>query len=359
MAAGPTDRIIILVHVDDPLVFANNHNDECWGHTLMERRFITKGRSYLTPSEPMDFESIRITIDEEGVLRLDNQEKIKKYLEAAGMVDCNPASQPITKSIIAYIGDHRDEAYGAEQVEQFQREVGQLRWLADTTHPLLAPAASILGSFMSSPCEGCLQATHHAFRWLKGVQDTCLVRDPTDTPVFSASSDADVAGLYTELGEVRSRTGYWITYNGMPVAWLSKLQSCAATSAQVLTAEDEEEPVIALSSCEAETHALSETVKTLLNLGFGAKELGFKVKRPISIAVDAAAAISFAQGTAKRSRMKYIDMRQQWVQQLRNKDEIAYTKVAGTDNDADYFTKVHPRPKHLEFEARLMKRLPR
>ena len=57
--------------------------------------------------------------------------------------------------------------------------------------------------------------------------------------------------------------------------------------------------------------------------------------------------------------MKYIDMRQQWVQQLRNKDEIAYTKVAGTDNDADYFTKVHPRPKHLEFEARLMKRLPR
>ena len=257
------------------------------------------------------------------------------------------------------IGDHRDEAYGAEQVEQFQREVGQLRWLADTTHPLLAPAASILGSFMSSPCEGCLQATHHAFRWLKGVQDTCLVRDPTDTPGFSASSDADVAGLYTELGEVRSRTGYWITYNGMPVAWLSKLQSCAATSAQVLTAEDEEEPVIALSSCEAETHALSETVKTLRSLGFGAEELGIEVKRPISIAVDAAAAISFAQGTAKRSRMKYIDMRQQWVQQLRNKDEIAYTKVAGTDNDADFFTKVHPRPKHLDFEARLMKRLPR
>ena len=212
---------------------------------------------------------------------------------------------------------------------------------------------------MSSPCEGCLQATHHAFRWLKGVHDTCLVRDPTAPPGLSASSDADVAGLYTELGEVRSRTGYWITYNGMPVAWLSKLQSCAATSAQVLTAEDEEEPVIALSSCEAETHALSETVKTLRNLGFGAEELGIEVKRPISIAVDAAAAISFAQGTAKRSRMKYIDMRQQWVQQLRNKDEIAYTKVAGTDNDADYFTKVHPRPKHLEFEARLMKRLPR
>ena len=79
----------------------------------------------------------------------------------------------------------------------------------------------------------------------------------------------------------------------------------------------------------------------------------------ISIAVDAAAAISFAQGTAKRSRMKYIDMRQQWVQLLRNRDEIAYTKVLGTENDADYFTKVHPRPKHLEFEARLMKRLPR
>ena len=62
----------------------------------------------------------------------------------------------------------------------------------------------------------------------------------------------------------------------------------------MLTAEDEEEPVIALSSCEAETHALSETVKTLLSLGFGAKELGIKVKRPISIAMDAVAAINFA-----------------------------------------------------------------
>ena len=73
----------------------------------MERRFITKGRSHLTPSEPIDFESIRISLDEEGVLRLDNQEKIKKCLEAAGLGDCNPVSQPITKPIIAYIGAPR------------------------------------------------------------------------------------------------------------------------------------------------------------------------------------------------------------------------------------------------------------
>jgi len=48
--------------------------------------------------------------------------------------------------------------------------------------------------------------------------------------------------------------------------------------------------------------------------------------------------------------MKHIDMRQQWVQQLPNKDEICHAKVLGTENDADYFTKVHPRPKHLKFE---------
>ena len=217
MSAGPIDRITILVHVDDPLVFASNLNDECWGHTLMERRFITKGRSFLTPSDPMDFESIRITLDEEGVLRLDNRDKIQKYLEMAGMADCNPASQPITKQLIAQIGEQREQLYGPAQKEQFQREVGQLRWLADTTHPLLAPAASILGSFMSGPCEGCLEATHHAMRWLKGAMDACLVRDPTQPPAIQVSSDADVAGLYAELGEVRSRTGYWITYSGVAI----------------------------------------------------------------------------------------------------------------------------------------------
>lgn len=36
--------------------------------------------------------------------------------------------------------------------------------------------------------------------------------------------------------------------------------------------------------------------------------------------------------------MKYIDMRQQWIQQLGNKDKINYMKVLLTDNGAGYFT---------------------
>lgn len=79
----------------------------------------------------------------------------------------------------------------------------------------------------------------------------------------------------------------------MPVAWLSKLQSCAATKAQVLATETDEELVIALSSCKAETHAPSDTVKTTRNVGFAVDELGIPVTKQTLIVVDAAAAISF------------------------------------------------------------------
>ena len=43
-------------------------------------------------------------------------------------------------------------------------------------------------------------------------------------------SDSDWAGLYSAIGDVRSRTGAEIKYNGMPVGWMSKFQKCKGTS---------------------------------------------------------------------------------------------------------------------------------
>ena len=52
--------------------------------------------------------------------------------------------------------------------------------------------------------------------------------------------------------------------------------------------------------------------------------------------------------------MKHIDIRAAWVQQLRNADKVKLVQVAGANNEADYFTKILPRPASIAAQRLLM-----
>ena len=157
--------------------------------------------------------------------------------------------------------------------------------------------------------------------------------DNTDGLVVS--SDSDWAGMYTPTGEVRSRTGSFITYNGMPIAWKSSYQQCKGTN------YTEDEDLIATSSAEAETYAAHDTVKLGLHITHVGDEVNIAIPKPMKVGVDAAAAIGSINNTGTVSRMKHLDLREAWVQQLRDKEVVDYYKVVGTDNPADFFTKIH------------------
>ena len=60
----------------------------------------------------------------------------------------------------------------------------------------------------------------------------------------------------------------------------------------------------------------------------------------LKICVDANAAIGFAWNNGGTSRMKHIDIREAWVQQIRDKEKIENLKIAGTKNPADFFIKL-------------------
>ena len=89
---------------------------------------------------------------------MDNKDKIEAFLEQEELNDCNPTALPITDAIVKAIAEGRGELYDAEEKQRFQAHVGQFRWLADTTHPTLSLAASVLSSFTSKPGKGCLEA---------------------------------------------------------------------------------------------------------------------------------------------------------------------------------------------------------
>ena len=107
-----------------------------------------------------------------------------------------------------------------------------------------------------------------------------------------------------------------IIYNGMPVLWYTGLQK--TTSSQWFAGQELSE--IARSSANAESIAASDGLVRGLHLTYVCEELHIDVPRPITIDIDASAAIGFLNNTGSGGKMKHIDIRESWVQQLRDRE---------------------------------------
>jgi hypothetical protein len=99
---------------------------------------------------------------------------------------------------------------------------------------------------------------------------------------------------------------------------------------------------VCLSSAEAEVYALSEAFKLALHLKWICQELCIPVAAVVSVYCDATAAISFADnlGGPSQSKLKHIDLRRGFVNQIRESNEAEIVKILGTVNPANFFTKV-------------------
>ena len=176
----------------------------------------------------------------------------------------------------------------------------------------------------------------------------------------------DWAGMYSIMGDPRSRTGIYWTYNEVPIIYKSSFQNCKATqcdrSKEILELLNQclddiricEDSIIAQSSTEAETWSLAEGCKLGKHLVHLCQELGIVFPNPMVVCTDSTGAIGFARNNGGTSRMKHIDIREAWVQQLREKKELEIKHIPGTENPADFFTKILPRPATLAAMNRMM-----
>ena len=140
-----------------------------------------------------------------------------------------------------------------------------------------------------------------------------------------------------------------ITYNGMPVLWYTGLQK--TTSSQWFAGQELSE--IARSSANAESIAASDGLVRGLHLTYVSEELHIDVPRPITIDIDASAAIGFLNNTGGGGKMKHIDIREGWVQQLRDREVVQFNKVDGTLIKANFMTKLEDKVQYNKEYARL------
>ena len=139
-------------------------------------------------------------------------------------------------------------------------------------------------------------------------------------------------------------------WNGAPVLWGSKVSSVAFAHPDIGEAHAD------ISSGAAEVYAAGNATFEFLHLSYTADEMNIDFPKPIIMQVDNNAAIAFSDNSAFKTKLKHIDVRQKWVQTLRDKDIIDTKYVRSEDNLADLFTKILDEHTFTKLRDRIMKR---
>lgn len=163
-------------------------------------------------------------------------------------------------------------------------------------------------------------------RYLNGTTDLELTLGNTDTGL-EAYVDAD----WASQPHRHSMSGYVVLLNGGPVAWSARKQ-----------------PLIALSTAEAEYIALTTVARELLYL---IEELYTKLPLPTPICCDNQAAIALASKPKSQARTKHIDIRFHFVRRHVKDGTFTLLYCPTDDNVADAFTKALPRPRLQKLRA--------
>ena len=114
-----------------------------------------------------------------------------------------------------------------------------------------------------------------------------------------------------------------------------------------------------LSVAAPEIYAAANATVEFLHLSYILDEMGMEVPKPIILEMDNSAAEVFCNNTALKTRLKHIDVRQEWVRMLRNKWIVKPLHIGSKDNLADFFTKILPSYDFQRLRDRMMTRLPK
>ena len=148
--------------------------------------------------------------------------------------------------------------------------------------------------------------------------------------------DINVDSNYaTNKEDRRSVTGAIYTLGGMITNWLSKTQ-----------------PIVTLSSCEAEYCSLATAAQELIFMQMLLKEFGL-CKTPGMILEDNTGAIFLVKNQQAGARTKHIDVRHHFIRGHYNNGELHVQFCRSEDNEADIATKNLPEDVYEKFASKI------
>jgi hypothetical protein len=348
-------KLIIIIYVDDLLLFSRNIGD------IMKMKSALSGRFEMSDlGEIRQFLGLQIERNrEKRQLFLHQTPYLRDIISRAGMATCNGVQTPMEAN--SHLCPYENEADITETTE-YQSTVGSVMYAMLGTRPDLAYSISTLGKFCSAPIMSHHSALKKVIRYIKQTLNVGILYDgssidPEGFPELVCYTDSDWAG---DRSDRRSTGGYVFLLLGGAVSWKSKKQGVVATS----TAEAE---YVALSEAVKESiwiNRLLREIKTRTVEKYEFDEISYhneetraqwepnlllapKSTIPAQIIyADNQSCIRISENPRDHARTKHIDIRYHFVRHAVYNGLVIVKHVPTTEMTADILTKSLPRDSH-------------
>lgn len=313
-----TDIVIIIVYVDDILISARELQLINLTKDLIKRRFQIEDfgeiNYYLGIAINRDITSGAYYMNQRGYI-----ESLCDKFNIKTNPSCNiPLPYQFQYNVNEYESLTEDEK---NYVLNFptRQLIGAINYIALCTRPDISYAISLLARYQDKPNLSTCKATVYLLKFLLNTKHY-EIKFTGSTVSLVAYSDSDWAG---DRDSRKSTTGYILYLGNAPITWQSKLQ-----------------PLVALSSTEAEYLALSTTAQENICIKFLLRDWGYKIMMPTTIYCDNQGAIQLTINHAQHKRTRHIEIKYHYVRDLESTGQIVISKMHTTNMIADLLTKI-------------------
>ncbi|KAG7563868.1 Integrase catalytic core [Arabidopsis suecica] len=311
-----SDYLYLLLYVDDMLIACKSMDEIKKIKERLSMEFEMKDLGPASRILGIDIRRDR----EKGVLCMSQSGYIKKVIQRFNMGEAQVTNTTIGAHFKLAAVREDDECVGVEQVP-YSSAVGSLMYAMIGTRPDLAYAICLVRRYMSRPGSMHWEAVKWIMRYLKGSQDLNLVFTKEKEFRVTGYCDSDHAA---DLDKRRSISGYVFTFSGNIVIWKASLQ-----------------PVVALSTTEAEYMALTEAAKEAIWIKGLLKDMGLEQEK-VSLCCDSQSAICLSKNSVYHERTKHIDVKFNFIREVVASREVDVLKIHTSRNPADALTKCIP-----------------
>ena len=317
------ETLILAIFVDDGLIASSSiikTNELLQG---LEQQFeITQGN--------LDyFLGMEITRCTDGSICIHQTNYANSIISKFNLLDAKELSTPIDRS-------HTIEQKLTTSDNQFpyRQAVGNLLFLSQVTRPDIAFAVNYVSRFLNNPTSVHWTMVKRIIRYVKGTTTFGLCYKSNVNLCLSVFSDSDYAG---DSETRRSTSGHVFMLGVSTVSWQAQRQ-----------------PIVTLSSTEAEYISACETIKGLIWIDRLVKEICTNTTggQP-TLYVDNQSAIRLVKNPEFHKRTKHIDVRYHFIREKFEENLFRLQYVETEEQYADIFTKPLPKDRFEKLRQKL------
>ena len=320
------EKIVLLLYVDDIVLFAKNEKDLEFGINLLSARFDLKVLGETRKLLGIEFEKVG------NKLFIHQSSYIEKICKMYDKFKYSVSSLPIPKGLVLSKKDSPGTIEEINEMSKFpyRNLIGCLNFIAGRTRPDIMYSVNILSQFQSNPGVKHWNCLLKLLGYLRYTKDYKLELSKVETLNLKCYSDSDFA---SNRDDRISMGGYIVFLDNTPISWKSFKQKC-----------------VSLSTMEAEFVTLTESSKELIWLKnvLENKCLNLNLK-DCTLYCDNQASINFANSPLENQRTKHIDVRYHFIRNLIYDTVFKLKYVKSELNMADIFTKPLTRDQLLKF----------